>query len=187
MGCARRAGWATLVVAAALLGGCGGEDDPVKPLSGPTYPQRSSPQNVLTALVMSYQARDSMETKQLYDSSYVGTSQDLSDPPGTPVSTFRYDDEIRHVAALALSTTITVAVMDFGPPSSWARLASDDVSHPEWAMIQIPFFHLEINDGPTLYEALSSTPMTFVFNPTVTAPGDTLWRIVRWNEVGGIL
>jgi hypothetical protein len=29
--------------------------------------------------------------------------------------------------------------------------------------------------------------MTFVFNPTVTAPGDTLWRIVRWNEVGGIL
>ena len=184
---ARGAAWATLAVAAALLGGCGG-DDPVEPKRpGTSYPERTTPQNVLSTLRLSYEARDSVETKQLYDSSYVGTSQDLSDPPGTQIHTFYYSDEIQHVATLAQTATISTVFMDLGPPSSWARLPSDDVSHPEWAMIQLNNFHIDLMDGPTAYTVQSTNPMTFTFKPTVTAPGDTLWRIVRWNEVGGAL
>jgi hypothetical protein len=175
-------------LAAALLGGCGG-DDPVKPPPPPPtgYPARTTPQHVLEALTMSYANRDSMEYKSLYDSSYVGTSTDLSDPPGTQVSTFRFSDEVAHIVALARTTTISAVFVDFGPSSSWTRLPSDDVTHPEWAQIQLSSIHLEIFDGQSAYEALSTNPMVFQFSPRLdsSSPTDTLWRIVRWNEVGG--
>ena len=168
-------------LAAALSGGCGSDDDPVKPPPG--NPAPTGPQAVLTRLIAAYQARDSVETKQVYDSSYVGTSQDLSDP--YILTQLRYSDEVRHVAALARSTTIVSVSADFGPSSSWTRLPSDDVSHPEWALIQINSVHIQIYDGPTLYEVVSSNPMLFHFKPTVVAASDTTWRIVKWTEVGG--
>jgi hypothetical protein len=133
---------------------------------------------------MAYVARDSTEYKSLYDSSYVGTSTDLNDPPGTQVSTFRFSDEVAHIAAFARSTTIVSVVLDFGPSSSWTRLASDDPSHPEWAMIQLGPWRLEVYDGATAYTTQATYPMIFAFNPTVAAPGDTTWKIVRWTEVG---
>jgi len=135
---------------------------------------------------MAYTARDSNETKQVYDSGYVGTSTDLNDPPESQVSTFSFYDEARHVAVLAKSTTITSIVLDLGPSSSWTRLPSDDVSHPEWAMIQINAgnLHGQIYDGATSYSFSSTHPMTFTFVPTVATPGDTTWKIIRWNEVG---
>jgi hypothetical protein len=183
----RRAGWVATALAAALVGGCGGDDDGgdiLKPPPG--YPERTTPQNVLTALTMSYQNRDSTEYKSLYESSYVGTSTNLNDPPGTQVSTFRYADEVAHIGALARLTTITSVSVDFGPPSIWTRLPSDDVSHPEWAMIQLASgsWRVEINDGGTGYTTQATYPMIFAFNPTVTAPGDTTWKIIRWTEVG---
>jgi hypothetical protein len=74
-------------------------------------------------------------------------------------------------------------VLDFGPSSSWTRLASDDPSHPEWAVIQVNTTRIEIYDGQTLYSGQSINPMRFGFNPMVSAPGDTTWRIVRWDEM----
>ena len=185
----RRAGWVVAALAAGFLGGCGSDDDPI--VECPTcpqqgYPARSSPANVLSALQMGYVRRDSIEYKSLYDSSYVGTSTDLNASPGNQVSTFRFSDEVAHIAALAHSTTISSIVLDFGPSSSWTRLPSDDPSHPEWAMIQIASGNcrVEIYDGASLYTSQSTNPMTFGFNPTVAAPGDTTWKIIRWNEVG---
>jgi len=134
-------------------------------------------------MVTAYVARDSVETKQVYDSSYVGTSTDLNDPVPS-VATFRYADEIRHVAVLARTSAIVSIVLDLGLRSSWTRLPSDDPSHPEWAMIQINNFRLEVYDGPTLYTASSTNPMTFTFRPVTTAPPDTTWTIVRWTENG---
>ena len=116
----RRAGWAVAVMAAAVLGGCGSDDDgPVKPPPPAGYPERTSPQNVLEAMQMAYTARDSNETKQVYDSGYVGTSTDLNDPPESQVSTFSFYDEARHVAVLAKSTTITSIVLDLGQKRDW--------------------------------------------------------------------
>ena len=180
----RRAGWVVVALAAAFLGGCG-SDDPVEPKRPPTptYPPRTSPQHVLEALALSYVNRDSTEYNSLYDSTYVGTSTDLNDPPDTQVSTFRYADEAAHIGTLARLTTITSVFLDLGPVTSWTRLASDDPSHPEWAMIQIPYSHGQIYDGATLYEFLTSNPMTFAFRPNVPTPGDTTWTIIRWNEV----
>jgi hypothetical protein len=175
-------------LAAASLGGCG-SDDPVKPPPPPPqtgYPARTSPQNVLSALTMAYAKRDSIEYKSLYDSTYVGTSTNLNDPPGNQTTTFYLYDEGAHIAALARTTTITSVVLDFGPSSSWTRLASDDPSHPEWAVMQVNNMNLQIYDGATLYSGQATNPMTFTFRPSVAAPGDTTWKIVRWNELGGV-
>jgi hypothetical protein len=177
----RRAGWAVAVMAAAVLGGCGSDDDPMKPPPGPSYPALTSPQHVLEALLLSYQSRDSTEYDSLYDHNYVGTSTDLND---NVISTFLFNDEIGHMRALARSTTISSIVLDFGPLSSWTRLASDDPSHPEWAVVQIPSSRGDIYDGQTSYTFQPINPMTFAFTPTVAAPGDTTWKIIRWTEVG---
>jgi hypothetical protein len=176
-----------LVGLAALTAGCIFSPDKGDGGGGgggtPQYPKLDSPSNVLDALGKSYAARDSMEYKTLYDSLYyVGTSQDLNDPPDTQVSTFRYADEVAHLAALQRSTTIASVFFDIG--ANWQRLASSDPSHPEWAEIQINSTHVQIYDGATVYEVLSNSPTTFSFIPTVKAPGDTLWKIVRWKEVG---
>ena len=134
-----------------------------------------------------YAARDSNEYKQLYDSSYVGTSTDLNEPPGTQVSTFRFADEVAHIAALRRSTTVTSVFFDFGPATTWKRLPSDDPSYPEWTVIQINpgNWNIEITDGATVFTVTNPfNPVSFSFKPTVTAPRDTLWKIVRWNETG---
>ena len=186
----RRVGWVVTALAAAVLGGCGSDEGPPTgpdPPRPPRYPERTTPYHVLEALALSYVNRDSIEYKSLYDSSYVGTSTDLNAPPASQVSTFRYADEISHIRALARTTTIVSVVLDFGPPFTWTRLPSDDVTHPEWAMIQLApgSWRVEIYDGATLYTTQATHPMTFAFKPTVAAPGDTTWKIVRWNEVGG--
>ena len=152
----------------------------------PQYPALDSPNHVLEALTKAYAARDTLEYKALYDSTYTGTSQDLNDPPGSQVSTFKYADEIAHMAALQRVTTISSIFFDLGNTDKLQRLQSSDVSHPEYAEIQINSgnFRIEIYDGPTLYSVQSINPITFVFIPTVAAPGDTTWKIVQWVEVG---
>lgn len=180
----RRLGWVVAALAAAVLGGCGDDDGDNLIISPPPkYPAHDSPRNVLEAMQLAYQNRDSTEYKAVYDTSYMGTSQDLNDPPGTQISIFRYADEVAHMGTLARSTTISSIVLDLGLPSSWTRLPSDDLSHPEWAMIQISAFRLDLYDGSTLYSA-QSNDMTFSFRPIVTTPPDTTWTIVRWLENG---
>ncbi|HKW50892.1 MAG TPA: hypothetical protein VJQ53_04095, partial [Candidatus Eisenbacteria bacterium] len=179
---------APAIFAAMILSGCG-SDSPTKPKpSPPAYSVRSSPAEVLSNLEIAYSRRDSTETKALYDSSYVGTSRDLGDPPGTIPLNFTYTDEVAHVATLARTSTITSAYVNLGPPTSWTRLASNDLSHPEWATIQIagPSLTIRVVEGSTEYAAGGTREfLEFLFKPSTpesASPTDTLWTIVRWNE-----
>jgi hypothetical protein len=179
-------------VAASALSGCGDDSGPTKPPAGgggpSTYAVRSSPQNVLHNLEIAYATRDTTAYKDLYDSSYVGISEDLNDPPGTPPLSVTYSDEMAHIAALAQSPTISSVTFELGPESSWNRLASDDPSHPEWALIQIAGTSLDIQimDGVNAFQVTGSNEFfQFTFQPTTpeaSSPTDTLWKIVKWRE-----
>jgi len=151
------------------------------------YPRLDNPQKVLSALQQAYGNRDSVEYEKLYDVSYIGTSTDFSNPdPDTQVSTFRKADELSHIGVLQHSTTISSVKLDLGPNTTWARLPSDDPSRPEWAQIQISqgSWYIDILDGRDEYLVQSSnSTLTFTFAPTVVAPADTLWKIIRWNEI----
>jgi hypothetical protein len=180
----------TIVASLAFaLGGCGDdEDNPLEPgPSSPTYPVLSHPHQVLESLEMAYQRRDSVKVKDLYDSTYTGQSMDLADPSTT--LDFTYFDDVAHVAALARAPGLT-AHLELGSGVTWDRLASDDPSHPDWAIIQITgaSYNVEIYDGPNSWGAQgeAGTFLEFAFEPTPddASPSDTLWKIVRWKETG---
>lgn len=181
---------APAILAAMVLSGCG-KDSPTKPHPPlpPLYSIPSSPAVVLANLEVAYSQRDSVGYKALYDSSYVGISRDLGDPPGTAPITLTYADEAAHITKLASRTAITSAYMNLGPSASWTRLASNDTSHPEWATIQIAgsSLNVQVTEGADTYQAGgSSLFFEFLFKPSTpesTSPTDTLWTIVRWNEM----
>jgi hypothetical protein len=166
------------LLAAAFLSAC--DKNTVKPTRVVSfYPILATPQDVLAALQLAYALRDSVEYKALHDPAYIGTSIDEIDPPGTPPLQFTLADEAAHIAMLARKGTISRVRLDLGPASSWNRFPSDDLAHPEWAMIQIPGlnFEVEITDGVDTYTAGGQLEFNyFKFQPTTpdsTSPTDT--------------
>ena len=184
-------GLAACWVSLALASGCGifsPDEDPKPPVGPPAeYQIPSQPGYVLMNLMVAYGARDSSTYKDVYDSTYTGSSIDLNDP-GTTIDLV-YEDEISHIRKLA-STPGLSANLSLGPQSSWSRQISDDPSHPEWAVIQISGSNarVEITDGAEVIVATGEggTFQEFAFEPTLdsTSPTDTLWKIVRWKETG---
>ena len=178
---------ALTMAASWMLAGCGDDETTMGPAKPKPTAQLASPTITLQMLQQAYEARDSVTTALVYDTGYQGTSTDLNDPPGSQTITFTRAQEISHVGALKRSTSVTGVTCDLGTAQSWTRLASDDVSHPEWAMIQIPGgnIRIEIADGASILQAGGpSDLMSFYFagTPDQTSPTDTLWKVVRWNE-----
>jgi hypothetical protein len=181
------AGFAAL---AGLLGGCifSPEKSP-KPKPPPpiVYPILEKPSRVLLALETAYAKRDSVGYVNLFDRyEYTGESYD---PSNDSTKIFRWVDEQKHIQRLAEVATITGDIyFDLGSETSWTRLSSDDLAHPEWAVIQISgsVFTIRIDDGPDTYVVHGPSEFfTFTFKPTTPAPSspsDTLWSIVRWKE-----
>jgi hypothetical protein len=175
-----------------VLGGCGDDDDnPIKPPDDPGVLTRDTPQNALALYVSVYEARDSTAIMECFDSTYTGQSMDINVPGGGTID-LTFEDEDNHAAAIAQTTGLLIDV-DLGPSSSWIRLPSDDISHPEWAVITISgsSFHLQLTDGPELVQAGgdAGTFQEFAFTPSLDSSSatDTLWHIVRWREVGASL
>lgn len=152
-----------------------------------SYPALTHPHNTLQALEIAYSRRDSIKYAELYDSTYTGSSVDLQDP-GNSID-FSFSDEARHMGALASTPGLT-AYLDLGSPEMWHLLPSDDPVHPEWVIVKITgsAYRIEIFEGTHGLGATGgpSTFQEFAFSPTLdsTSPTDTLWRIVRWREVG---
>lgn len=174
-----------------LTSGCGlfspEEEPPTGPPPPPVYPILDHPRKVLRAFEIAYEAIDTTKFQDLYDSTYTGTSTDLNDP--SPPIPFTVEEEKAHIRDLALTPGIRT-YLTIGTESTWARLGSDDPSHPEWAVIQITGsdWNVQIADGNNIFEAQGGpgTFIEFAFTPTEdeTSPTDTLWKIVRWKEVG---
>jgi hypothetical protein len=171
---------ATSLVLLALALGCGKDDKVVGP--GPIqYPPPSSPQNVLLNLIKAYTSRDSVGTAAVYDAAYQGTSSDPGAPQ--PIVQFGKDDEVHHVGRLKLDPNIVSVFLDLGPASTWQRFGPSASDPPGWAIIPIPASRIEIQDSSTntRYEATNNI-IEYTFKPTVNAPGDTTWTIVKWTE-----
>jgi hypothetical protein len=177
---------------AGLAAGCGTKDHivaptPPDPYQGhPLYPMLFDPYNVMDALRIAYEARDSVEIKKLYDDNYTGTSIDLTAPGGPLQLDFTKADEVRHVAAMAKSTSITNITLQWPPALTREQDLGDP---PGWTTIRLlpNTVRLEVSDQATIRSIQSDQEQfEFKFIPTTPAPGsptDTLWSIIRWSEV----
>lgn len=147
----------------------------------PIYPQLVNPFDVLLALSMAYENKDSTEISLIYDSQYIGTSFDQID---NSTLTFTKADEVHHVAALAKIPDITSVAFRY-PPS---QNRYDDLADPPgWATIQFQQdVHVEINVllGTSYFLFGSGETIIFKFLPTPdsSSPTDTTWKIIRWSE-----
>jgi len=171
------------LAAVLALGGCGKDDKIVTPQGCATCPPvPSTPRIALANMVRAYEARDSVETLAVYDPTYEGRSTDLASP--RPDIVFNRADEIHHVRALHDNPDIVSVAVEFGPPSTWFRLPPDNTDPSDWAILQINSANVEIMDigTATLHQAKNSM-MLYSFKPTVAAPGDTTWKIIKWTEV----
>jgi hypothetical protein len=151
------------------------------------YGTPSTPEKVLTNLKVTYEGRDSVLYKAVYDSSYIGSSTANPGAPEQVSLEFTYSDEIASLAGMARSTTITRVSLDLG--GNYVRQASDDLAHPEYATIQTGTYRIEVVDGVNDWRAFAGAGdfIQFTFKPTTPAPSsstDTLWSIVRWTEIG---
>jgi hypothetical protein len=172
-----------------LLAGCAFKPPTKPPVVKPPieYPILSLPQSVLKTLELAYEARDSVKYKEIYDSTYTGQSTDTNDNQGPIDVTYR--DELDHIGRIASAPGITT-YLELGPDASWDRLESDDPSHPDWTRILISgnAYTVQVTEGTTTYEAKGETgtfqEFAFDFTLDSTSPTDTLWKIVRWREIG---
>jgi hypothetical protein len=182
-----------VVILGAVMSGCGifspeKDDDGGGLPPRPPYPELTDPGQVLAALQLAYLYEDSLEIKAVYDSSYVGTSKDLSG--ATENLLFSYRDEVDHVAALVRNPLVSVQYFSLG--GALERLPSDDLSHPDWAVIQVGGSNFQIDildvqgtEATTLQVKGSNETFTFRFKPTpgASSTGDTLWKIIEWDEI----
>jgi hypothetical protein len=175
------------LVAAAALGGCifsPKKSDKVKVDPPPEYRTPAYPSYALHNLIEAYAARDSVEYRKALDFEYQGSS---TDELGTQVF-LNNIQEVQHIQAFARATTIVDVLFNLGLESSWDRLGSDDVNHPEWAVIQISGSQFDLQVDDTVLGTLKvndpKETHTFKFFPTPapSSPTDTLWTLVRWDE-----
>jgi len=175
------------LVALVLLAGCifSPERKPPTVKAPLSYLKPTSPQDVLQNLIASYVNRDSVQTRLVYDASYVGTSIDPSAPD--PIPDFTREDEIRHVGRLKLDPNIVTVFLDLGANGTWEVLDGNASDPPGWKIIPINSQTVRIEDIAlsTTWQSLNQV-IEYTFKPT-DVPGapageDTTWTVVRWTE-----
>lgn len=175
-------GAAAALMIAGGLAGCG-DDDPVKPPTIEPPPALDTPQHVILNLKYSWELRDSVRTKVIYDDAYEGTSTDNRN--GGPTLTFTKDQEVHTVWAMGKSQDVQSVSFRLRPESTWVRL-SYPTDPAGWTAIQLQGVDIQVEDlsmGTLI--ANNSSFFEFRFVPTLDAssPTDTTWKIVRWTEI----
>ncbi|MCI4354739.1 MAG: hypothetical protein L3K06_05175, partial [Thermoplasmata archaeon] len=158
-----------LACCSALAIGCGSKKSTLTgPLPGPRYPDLTTPENTLLAMIRAYSSRDTVELGLVYDDAYAGTSIDTDE--WAPVAlNFTKADEIRHVATLAGDPSITKVSVNLNPI---IKRYTDAADPPGTASLQNPIRSVEVEDGPTLYSVyLSYETLTYKLAPTTPASG----------------
>jgi hypothetical protein len=142
-------------------------------------------------MAAAFEERDSVVTDSVYDDAYQGSSTDQADPGGGTTLTFSKADEVRIVASMAGSASITFVDADLKSPNTWVRTsyASDP---PDWVVLQISNWRIEVRDlargeyAASSFDSFGGSLMEFTFKPTTpdaSSPTDTTWTIIRWREV----
>jgi hypothetical protein len=173
-----------LVLVSALVAGCifspdKGDDKPPPP---PTYPALTSPGQVLVALRLAYEARDSSGYRALFEWDYKGSSYDTSEADGAQAGTFTRIAEEQHIRRLAENPYITSVDLFLPEPWTYTRIIGD--TGEEWVQIQVKNPQIGVTDGPNTVQTIANETFLFAFRPTYApeSPTDTLWHIVRWEE-----
>jgi hypothetical protein len=169
---------------AALIAGCGDDDDPLRPIPTPPfrYPAPTSPDSALLIYKYAWERKDSTKIDSILATDYMGTSTDQSDPGGPTLTFFKYD-EVRVVHHLQQDSNVGQISVNFGPPISWSRFSYES-DPPGWRSIRIPQSQIvvELQSGEALV-ADDSAVMEFKMKPAAISGTDTTWAIVRWQEV----
>jgi hypothetical protein len=172
------------LLAAGAVSGCLFSPEKKAPLAvlPPEYPPAKTPNQALLNMITAYEARDSVGTEAIYDIAYEGSSTDLSAPTPAVVNLTRTDEK-HHVGFLLRDSNIASISLDF-KPLTWFRLPPDASDPADWAVLQVNSAEVQIQDVNlgTTWQSQNNT-MLYTFIPTVTAPGDSLWKIIRWTEV----
>jgi hypothetical protein len=162
-------------------GGCGSKKKIVGPGPDEVYLAPTSPSYVLQNLVKAYNARDSIETKAVYDVAYQGSSNDPALPAGQ--THFTQATEVSHVRRLHDDRNIVNVSLDLGPASLWQVLPGNVDDGVGAKIIPIQYQLLTLDDASSAtYQTNSRSQIEFAFKPTETAPGDTVWTVIRWTE-----
>ena len=179
---------ALFLVGLVLLSGCIFSPDrkkAVPPPPLPEYLEPISPQNVLQNLIASYVARDSIETKVVYDIDYKGTSSDPSQP--TPLPEFTRAIEVSHVHRLKVDPNIVSVLLDLGAPGTWQLLDGNSSDPLGSKIIQINSQTVRIEDITVTTYVSTNQVMEYAFKPTAVpgapADRDTTWQVIRWKEL----
>lgn len=187
--------WITLGLVTALalgaVSGCIFSPDRGKGGGGgvppPEYATPEYPQIVLSNLIQAYGARDSVEYRKLFALNYQGGSYDTSSAAGLQPGNFTWIDEVHHIQALAEDNSILEVKLNLGSSSTWRRIDATGPSGEYWAEITIFNPTLEINFGTDSDVLIPNEFFTFRFAPVTPAPAatnsDTLWYLVRWEEI----
>lgn len=176
----------SILTFALVLVGCGlfKPDEKGKDIKPPfQYQPMDTPQNVLLNLKSSWERRDSVETRLLYDDAYQGESTD--NQSGGTTLTFSKDQEVATVWSLGKSQDVQSVTFTLRPETTWVRL-NYPTDTSGWTALQLQGVNIQVDDASkgTLI-ASSSNFFEFKFVPTLDAASatDTTWKIIRWKEI----
>lgn len=155
---------------------------PIPPPPPFQYPDLSTPQNVILNLRYSWERKDSVRTKEIYDDSYQGESTDND----LVRYVYTKGDEVTTVGGLAKDQNVQRVTFSLSPVNTWIRFSySSDPAG--WAVIQLQGYSIQVDDavhGTLIASEVPGSSFEFKFVPTLdsSSPTDTTWKIVHWKE-----